>query len=111
MRTYKQDRKDMDRVWGPAKRAARYPSEAELLEVIYLKVVRDKLRDGKLNIRSMKAQFGGHDRESTIRKAAKVLAYYHNQIDVLEDADGIPVGVTVPPGLKETIEAIRGKED
>jgi hypothetical protein len=104
-----EDREDMDRIFGAAKRAGRLPSEEEVSELMLLKLVRDAVAAGKFSIAALRKQFGGIDKERTIRKAAKALTFYHLQIRVIEDADG--VGMTVPDGLRETFAALHDNSD
>jgi hypothetical protein len=57
-----------------------------------------------MRIAKLREQFGGLDRERTIRKAAKAIAYYTAQVEVINENGRI--GVTVPSGLMETMAAL-----
>jgi hypothetical protein len=105
----KEDEADANRIFGAAARAGRPPTDAETYELAMLKFIRDELATGKMKIAKLREQFGGIDRERTIRNAAKAIAYYTAQVEVFEE-DG-RMGVTVPPGLRETMAALRDDDD
>lgn len=106
LRITKQDRADVNRIWGAAKVAGRYPTDEEIMEVALLKFVREALASGKFTVKALRSQFGGISREQTIRKAAKALTFYSLQSNPVEE-DGKLVGMTVPDGMMETFAALR----
>jgi hypothetical protein len=108
----KTDQADMDRIIGTASKAGRMPTDAEMNEIMMLKMIRDNLAapaDSKyrMTIPQLRSQFGGIDREHTIRSAAKAFAHYMAQIDVINSPDGI--ATTVPEELLETFAALKAK--
>jgi hypothetical protein len=105
LKTTKPDRADLNRIFGVAKKAGRMPTEAESYELMTLKFIRDSLAEGKMTIAKLRSQFGGLERERTIRNAAKAINYYAIQTEVIYEDGGM--AVTVPPGLLETMAALR----
>jgi hypothetical protein len=105
----KADRADAVRIFGAAAKAGRAPTDAETYELAMLKFIRDELAKGTMKIAKLREQFGGLDRERTIRKAAKAIAYYTAQVEVINE--GGRMGVTVPPGLRETMAALRDDDE
>ena len=99
----KADEADAVRIFDA--KAGRMPTDAETYELMMLKFIRDELAKGKMKIPKLREQFGGLDRERTIRKAAKAIAYYTAQVEVINENGRI--GVTVPSGLMETMAALR----
>jgi hypothetical protein len=104
----KADEADAARIFGKAAKAGRMPTDAETYELAMLKFIRDELASGKMTIAKLREQFGGLDRERTIRNAAKAIAYYTTQVEVIDSGHGM--AVTVPPGLMETMAALRDDE-
>jgi hypothetical protein len=66
-------------------------------------MIRSELKTGKLTIKAMREQVGGISREHTIRKFAKVIAHFMEQMDV--DVENRTI--TVPPDMREFFAAMR----
>jgi hypothetical protein len=97
------DREDAERILGPAMRAGRAPSDTEVAEFL-MHCLRDLLAEGEVTIAALRKQFGGIDRERTIRKSAKALAWYYARIAITERHGGF--AMRFPDGLAETFAAL-----
>jgi hypothetical protein len=104
----KQARRDFDRILGPSIRSGREPTELMAAEAMMTSMVRQAMAQNKFSIKALRQQFGGLTREATIRKTAKALGWYMTQMAIVGEGGRIE-GVTIPPGMRETFEALRGE--
>jgi len=98
--------RDMRRILSAALRENRAPTDMEMSEALSIALLRKLLAEGKTTIAAMREQVGGADRETTIRKMAKTLAYHQMQMEVAKDFSS----VTMPDGLRETLSGLAGRK-